>query len=462
MLDCVIKEAKIVNHTGHFEGEIGIKDGRITQVAKSIEETTDRKFNTHGKIVLPGLVDGHTHMEFPFMGTVTADDFETGTVASACGGVTTIIDFSIQPKGSSLLETYELWRKKADSKVCVDYSLHMVIREANQANLKQIRQIIRKGVQSVKLFMTYRRDGLLMSDINIYRIMKEVAKYGGVVGLHCENNDYIECLVSEFLAAEKTEPFYHAKSRPPEAEVEAVRRATTLAGFADANMYVVHMSTRGAMESVVEARNRGLDVYAETCPHYLTFTEDAYRGPAGKNYVMSPPLRRREDKEALWLGLASGQIRTVASDHCCFTSEQKDMGKEDFSRIPNGVPGTEVILPILYHGVSRGLISLERLVQLTSYNPARQFGLFPRKGTIQVGSDADIVVLDPKKRQRLTKDNLHSRMDNSIYERITVTGFPVLTLARGRVVHEDGQFVGKRGGGSYVPGRPHSVRPKDL
>jgi dihydropyrimidinase len=461
VLDLLIKNGKVVTHSEIFEAEIGIEDGKIKLISKAVEETADKVVDANGKFVLPGLVDGHTHMEFPFMGTVTVDDFEKGTVAAACGGVTTIIDFAIQQPGGSLLEAYQLWRKKADPKVCVDYSLHMIIRDATKGTLNEIHPLIMNGVQSVKLFMTYRKDSLLMNDFNIFRIMKEVAKHGGLVGLHCENNDFIECLVSEFLTSGNVGPEYHAKSRPPEAEIEAVRRALTLADFAKARMYVVHTSTEGAINSIWNGRLQGIDAYTETCPHYLTFTDEKYKSENGRNYVMSPPLRREQDRQALWEGIFDKRVNLVASDHCCFTSQQKDMGKDDFSKIPNGVPGTEVILPILYsEGVKKRGLSLQRLVQVTSYNPAKLFGLYPVKGALMIGSDADIVILDPEKKIRLSKDNLHSGTDHSIYEDITVIGYPVLTVLRGEIVHDNGQFTGKKGTGKYIPAQPYTIRPE--
>jgi len=457
LLDLVIKNGKIVTENDVFDGEIGVSNGQIVQLAKSISDPANRTVDAGHKLILPGLVDSHTHMEMPLGGTVTADDFESGTVAAACGGVTTIIDFAMQAVGSTLLDTYALWREKADPKVGIDYSLHLAIRDATKESLAQIKELIKRGVMSFKLFTTYRKAQIMMSDINICRTMEEATKWGGLVGIHCENNDYIECLVSEYLAQGNVEPEYHAKSRPPTSEVEAVRRVLTLAEFAKAPMYVVHTSTAEAAESIAEARAKGQDAHSETCPHYLTFTDAAYKGAKGKYYVMSPPLRSADDVRALWYDLANGKINTVASDHCCYTLEQKDRGKEDFSKIPNGVPGTEVILATLYsNGVAKGLITLQRLVQVSSSNPAKQFGLYPGKGALSIGSDADLVIFDPKKEMRLSKDNLHSKIDYSPYEDITVKGYPWMTISRGRVVYENGQFTGRRGDGKYVPGKPNA------
>lgn len=454
MLDLVIKNGKIVTESDLFEGDIGIKNGVISEIAGDISTSADETIDASGKMVIPGLVDGHTHFELPIMGTVTADDFESGTVAAACGGVTTVIDFAMPKKGTSLVATYDQWRKKADNKVAIDYGLHLIIHELDSENFAQIKQVMKKGVQSFKLFTTYRTRGLMLGDYDIFRVLREVSSHGGIVGIHCENNDFIECLVSQFLEQGHTEPKYHAKSRPPESEVEAVRRVISLGDFAQANLYIVHTSTGPAVQSIKEAKKRGSKAYSETCPHYLTFTDLKYESRNAKNYVMSPPLRKKEDLKALWNGIRNGEVHTVASDHCCFTSKQKDLGKNDFSKIPNGVPGTEVILPILYsEGVRRDIITLQDLVRVSSYNPAKQFGLYPKKGAIRIGSDADLVILDPRKKKKLTKDNLHSRLDNSIYEDVSVLGYPVLTLSRGRVAYRDDQFTGKKGTGEFVPGK---------
>ncbi len=453
VLDLVIRNGKIVTESGVFEADIGIKGSLIVEISKGIRDSANLKIDATNKIILPGVIDGHTHFELPVMGTTSADDYEHGTIAAACGGVTTVIDFATPAKGSNLLETIAESRKKADPKVSVDYSLHLVIDELTRQNFSQIKEVMTKCVQSFKLYTTYKKRGLMLDDLQIYRVMKEVSSRGGIVGLHCENNDFVERLTSEYLEQGKVGPIYHARSKPPESEIEAVRRVLSLAEFARAKVYIVHASTKATVESICEARERGVQVDCETCPHYLTFTIAKYEAANARNYVMSPPLRREEDLAALWRGISNGDVNTIASDHCPFTSQQKDLGKDNFTEIPNGVPGTEVILPILYsEGVGKGRISLTDLVRVSSLNPAKLFGLYPRKGTIQIGSDADLVVFDPKKKQRLTAENLHSRIDFSIYEDIKVTGFPIITISRGRIVYSDNQFTGKKGSGKFVPG----------
>jgi len=463
MLDLIIKNGKLVSAYGIFQSDLGVQDGKIVSISRSLETAADKVIDASGKLVLPGLIDGHTHMEMPFMGTTTADDFESGTAAAACGGVTTIVDFVVPAKGQTLLEAVEIWRKKADPKVSIDYALHLIIRDLNPTILSEIGKAVSYGITGFKLFMTYKKEGLWMDDGSIYTVMKEATKHGALVGLHCENADLIERYNAQFLAEGKTSAEYHAHSRPPLVEAEAVQRGIALATLAEANMYVVHMSTALACETVKAATARGLPLFAETCPHYLMFTDEMYLKPNGRNYIMSPPLRKEEDKQRLWQGLQEGSVQTVASDHACFNSQQKDMGKDDYTKVPNGVAGTEIILPILYsEGVRKGILSLDRLVKVTAYNPAKAFGLFPRKGQLAIGSDADLVVLDPQKKVRLSRDNLHSKLDHSIYEDVTVTGYPVVTVARGEVVYEDGKFTGKKGRGAFVKREPYANKRLEL
>lgn len=445
MLDLLLKNGKIVTESVTYDADIGVKDGEIAVISKSISESADKTLDVRGKLVLPGVIDAHTHFEMPFMGTLTADDFESGTVGAACGGVTTVIDFAMQQKGETVLDTYETWRKKADPKVVIDYSIHMAAREPVEAHL---RELVNRGVTSIKLFMAYKKE-LYSDDGTIFRTMTEMAKHGGLVALHCENADLIEVETQKLLAEGKVQPIYHARSRPPLFEVEAVERAVRLAEMTGCHMYPVHLSTKLGLDAIMQAQQRGLPIYAETCPHYLTLTEEQYNKPDAERFVMSPPLRKVEDRDAMWFGLASNHIKTVGSDHCVFTLKQKKQA--DFSKVPNGAPGTETLLGLVYsEGVRKGRITLNDLVRVTSANPSRIFGLYPEKGMIAIGSDADLVVFDPEKKVRLTVDNLHTKIDYSMYDDITVTGYPVATVSRGQVVQENGQFTGKKGAGKFV------------
>ena len=445
MLDLIVKNGKIVTESVTYEADIGVKDGKITTISRSVSESASRVLDATGKLVLPGVIDAHTHMEMPFMGTTTADDFESGTVGAACGGVTTIIDFAMQPKGETVVSTYEMWRKKADPKVAIDYSIHIAARDPDAAGLKEL---VSQGVPSVKLFMAYKKE-LYSDDGKIYQIMSEMAKYGGLTCLHCENADLIEVRSQELLAEGKVEPIYHARSRPPLFEAEAVERGVRLAEMTGCRMYPVHLSTKAGLESIIRAQDKGLPISAETCPHYLTFTEEQYKKPDAERYIMSPPLRTEEDRDALWFGLANDHIKTIGSDHCVFTLRQKK--QRDFTQVPNGAPGVETLLALVYsEGVRKGRITMNDLVRVTSYNPSRILGLHPEKGVIAVGSDADLVVFDPEKKVKLTVDNLHTRIDFSIYEDITVTGYPTVTISRGNIVYENGNFTGKKGTGRFV------------
>jgi len=459
LLDMIIRNGKIVTASDTFEGEIGIQNGKIVEVSKSSSESASRVINAQGKLVFPGFIDGHTHMEMPFMGTETIDDFYHGTVAAACGGVTTIVDFATPSKGEPPLNAYKTWRMKADPKVTIDYGIHMIYRDFSPENLSQVRRLVEEGVVSLKVFMAY-KGVFAMDDGALFRVMEEAVKNGSLVGLHAENGEVIDCLVARYLSEGKTDPEYHAKSRPALAEAEAAQRGIRLAEMAHSALYIVHTSTGLAVDEIREAENRGSPIYSETCPHYLTFTDEALKRPDGNKYIMSPPLRSEEDRAKLWQGLANGSIQTVGSDHAVFTSEQKNQ-YGSFDKVPNGVPGTELILPILYsQGIGKNIFSLNRLVQVGSSNAAKMYGLYPRKGTIAVGSDADIIIFDPQKRVRLSVDNLHSNIDYSIYEDVTVTGYPVMTISRGEVIAENGQFIGKKGRGQFVKGVPFtSGRP---
>ena len=453
-MDLLIKNGTLVTESQILRADIGVEAGIVTQLGSNIRSSGSNIIDASGKLVLPGGIDAHTHFEMPFMGTYTADDFESGTIAAACGGITTVIDFAVQEKRDTLLGTLEKWRRKADPKVCVDYALHMIIRDLNETTFGEIEQLVNRGIPSFKLFMTYRKEELLLDDGSILRVMQEVAKHRGLVGLHCENNDLVEYFTGGLLKEGRRQTKYHSEARPAIVEGEAVRRAIALAEVTGTSIYVVHTSSRLGREAIRDARHRGMPVFGETCPHYLMFTDEVYSRPDGMKFVMSPPIKKDIDRVALWEGLAKGDIKTVGSDHACFTSEQRLMGGDDITKMPNGVAGTEVIIPILFsEGVRNGIISLNTLVQVTSYNPARLFGLWPQKGTIAVGCDADLVVFDPDMNVQLTHSNLHSRIDYSIYENYTCHGYPVITISRGAIIQEHGRFNAQRGRGRFVERR---------
>jgi len=457
-LDFVVKNARIITGSESFESSIGVEGGSIVSISPNLEPSGARVYDARGKIVIPGGIDAHTHMELRVTGTTSADDFYSGTMAAACGGITTIIDFVDTQPGQTLLEALADYRSRADRKVAIDYGLHMMFKGQNLPDIDRIPEVVRKGVPSFKVYTAYRKRGLMLEDADISRVMEKVARAGGLVAVHAESESIIQRLIEKNLAAGNTGARYHALSRPASAEAEAISRVGRLAKAASARIYIVHLSSRAGKEEVEYARHRGTDVFAETCPHYLVLTDEVYERKDGRNFVMSPALKTPGDRAALWEGLApGGVIETVGSDHCPFTSAEKDWGEEDFTRIPNGVPGTEAIIPLLYsEGVRKGRISTFDLVRLTSGAPAMRFGLSPSKGTISVGSDADFVVIDPSRRVRMTADVMHSRIDYSVYDDITTEGYPVLTVSRGEIVMEDGEFVGRRGRGKFVPRRAAS------
>lgn len=453
-MDFLLKNARIVTSSTVFEGSIGVEDGKIASLSPNLEPSGATVFNAEGKIVIPGGIDAHTHMELPVANTTSADDFYSGTVAAACGGVTTIIDFVDPRPSETLLRALADYRKRADRKVAIDYGLHMMLKSQNLGEIERIPDVVRKGVPSFKVYTAYRKRGLMLEDPDILRVMRKVASVGGLVAVHAESERIIERLIQDNIAAGNTGPKYHALSRPAEAEAEAISRVTRLAYAAGARLYIVHLSSRVGKEEVERARGRGTNVFAETCPHYLVLTDEVYEREDGRNFVMSPALKKVDDCTALWDGLRpGGVIETVGSDHCPFPSYQKDWGEDDFTKIPNGVPGTEAIIPILYsEGVRKGRISMFDMVRVTSEAPAQRFGLSPSKGSISVGADADFVVIDPDKRVRMTSDVLHTNIDYSVYDHITTEGYPVLTVGRGEVVMDDGEFVGRRGRGRFIPG----------
>lgn len=457
-MDLVIKNGTIVTATETYKADIGCQNGKITSIGKEIKG--DQQIDAEGLYVFPGAVDMHTHLDMPFGGSVSSDDFYTGTVAAACGGTTTIIDFAIQTQGGTLKEALATWMKKAEGKAVTDYGFHVAITDLPPERMKEIPQMVEQGVTSFKLFLAY-KGALMVDDATFYQALKMARKYGALICVHAENGDVIDVLIKNLLKEGKTEPYYHAVSRPDRAEGEATFRAIALAEMAEAPIYIVHLTCAEALEKVRFARDKGLPVYAETCPQYLLLDVERYKEPNfnGAKYVMSPPLREAWNQEILWDGLRSGDLQVISTDHCPFNfAGQKDMGKDDFSKIPNGAPGVETRISLLYtEGVVKGQFSVNKMVELTATNPARLFGLLPEKGTIAVGADADIVLFDPKKEVTLTQRMLHQNVDYTPYEGMKVTGYPVKTIVAGKVVVDNGEFVGEKGTGKYIK-RKHFQR----
>jgi dihydropyrimidinase len=458
--DTIIRNGTVVTATDTYAADIGISGGKISALAAQLPiENAGRVIDAAGRLVIPGGIDVHTHLDMPFGGTTSADDFETGTTAAAFGGTTTLIDFAIQYKGQTLRQAFDTWMKKAHDKAVTDYAFHCIITDLGAAQLEEMGQLIREGVTSFKLFMAY--PGVFMlDDASIFRAMSQAAKYAGLICMHAENGGAIDVIVQKALAEGKRAPKYHALTRPTTAEAEATSRAIALAEMAGAPVYIVHLSCNEALEKVREARDRGLPVYAETCPQYLYLSLENFDVPGfeGAKYVFTPPLREKWHQEKLWQGLALDTLQVVSTDHCpfCF-KEQKELGKDDFTKIPNGGPGIEHRLSLIYTGgVHTKRFSANRFVELVSTAPAKLFGLYPRKGTIAVGSDADLVIFDPDEQQVISAKTHHMRVDYSMFEGIRVTGVPKTVLSRGLAVIDSGKFVGRPGSGQFLRRQTYS------
>ena len=448
----LIKNGTIVTATEKYVGDVLIDGETVHSIGTSLDEQVDRTIDATGKLVIPGGIDVHTHLDMPFGGAFSVDDFETGTKAAAHGGTTTIVDFAIQARGDTLRQAFDTWMGKAQDKAAIDYGFHMIMSEHSKELEREMADLVDLGVTSFKLFMAY-PGVFFMDDAGIFRCMQRSGEIGATICMHAENGPVIDVLVEQALRRGETEPKYHALTRPPRAEAEATHRAIALAEMADVPLYIVHLSAAEALEEVTRARNRGIHAHAETCPQYLFLSYDNYEEPGfeGAKYVMSPPLRDKAKQDQLWRGLAFNDLQAISTDHCpfCF-NEGKQLGVDDFSKIPNGAPGVETRMSLTYDGgVAAGRISVNRWVELTSTSPAKLFGLFPKKGTIAPGSDADIVIFDPDAHQVLGHKTLHMNVDYNPYEGRRVRGVTETVLSRGEVIVEGGNFIGRAGRGQY-------------
>ena len=452
--DTIIRNGSVVTATDTFVADVAISDGKVSAIGSNLPaENASDLIDAAGKLVMPGGIDVHTHLDMPFGGTTSADDFETGTRAALFGGTTTLIDFAIQYKGQALRQAFDTWMKKASSKAVCDYAFHCIVTDISGGQLSEMNDLVREGVTSFKLFMAY--PGVFMlDDGSIFKALQTTSHNGGMVCMHAENGSAIDVIVQQALAEGKKSPKYHALTRPTTAEAEATARAIALAEMAGAPIYIVHLSCNDALEKVREARDRGLPVYAETCPQYLYLSIENFDAPGfeGAKYVFTPPLREKWHQEKLWNGLSRDHLQVVSTDHCpfCF-KEQKELGKDDFTKIPNGGPGVEHRMSLIFSGgVASGRFSANRFVELVSTTPAKLFGLYPRKGTIAAGSDADIVIFDAKRKHTISAKTHHMRVDYSMFEGIQVTGMPDVVLSRGKVVISDGKFLGRAGTGEFL------------
>lgn len=448
----LLQNGTVVNGQESGKKDILVDGETICRVEENISpEEADEILDLEGKLVFPGFIDAHTHFDLEVSGTVTADDFASGTLAAIAGGTTTIVDFATQNKGETLGEALANWHRKADGKASCDYGFHMAISDWNEETFAQIEDMIAAGVTTFKLYMTY--PAMKLNDGEIYEVLKRLKDMGGIAGVHCENADVIDALIREAKAQGRLDAETHPKVRPAQLEAEAVHRLLVTAQTAGTPIIVVHLTCKEACREIEEARARGQEVYAETCPQYLLMDDSLYEqgGAEAAKYVISPPLRKKEDQECLWKALKEERIQTVSTDHCSFTTKQKAMGIEDFTKIPNGMPGVETRGTLLYtYGVREGRISLEQMCRFLSENPAKLYGMYPEKGCIAPGSTADLVVMDPEKEAVITASTQHYAMDYAPFEGTKIKGCIDKVYLHGTLVVDKGAVQIEKAG-RYVP-----------
>ena len=448
----LITGGTVVTASETLQADVLVEEEKVAAIALNLDVQADRTIDATDRYVIPGGVDVHTHFDLPFGGSFCSDDFGTGTRAAAFGGTTTCVDFALQDYGESLRQGLDRWFEKGQ-KAQTDFGLHMIVREVNDQVLKEMDQLVGEGITSFKLFMAY--PGVFMlDDAAIFKAMQRAADSGALIMMHAENGGPIDVLVQQHLAEGKIDPVYHGLTRPAAMEGEAVHRVFKMAELAGAPAYIVHLSSRDALDAVQEARDRGVAAFAETCPQYLYLSIDDLARPdfEGAKFVCSPPLRSKEHQDELWKGLAQGDLQIVATDHAPFNFKgQKDMGKDSFADIPNGLPSVEDRVTLIFQRVRSGQLSPSRWVELVATNPAKMFGLYPRKGTIAPGFDADIVIFDPNRERVISAEDHHMNVDYSCYEGMTVWGVPETVMQRGNVLVENDQWFGTEGGGTFVP-----------
>lgn len=446
-MDLMIKNGTIVTEKEMFRGDIAVKDGIIAAIGNDLSDIPcDNVVDATGKLVLPGAVDAHTHLAMPFGGTISADGYFAGTRAAACGGTTTVFDFALQNFDEKMLDVVKRRGALAAPEAAVDYAFHIGVKDVHGDLLDSMEEAVAYGVPSFKVFMVY---DFGVTDGVFYRVLEKAKAIGALICVHAENNEMVNTLVDKYISEGKTEPWYHYLSRPEFVEAEADSRAISWAKSLNAPLYIVHLANKQGVEYVTKAKEEGYTIYAETCPQYLNFTSDVYKREDGRNFVCSPPMKGQDSQDAIWEALKRGDIDTVATDHCPFQQSEKDWGKDDFTKIPNGCAGVENMYPYMLAKANEGKISFMKAVEVCSSNPARIYGCL-QKGSLTVGKDADIVIYDPEKDFTVTCENMHSDYDHTIWEGTELHGYPVKTYSRGRLVFDNGEFRGEPGWGKFI------------
>jgi dihydropyrimidinase len=443
-MSILIKNCQIITAEENYFADIYIEQEKVTTIGTNLSMSADREINANGKYVIPGGIDVHTHLDMPLGNISSSDDFETGTRAAAYGGTTTIIDYATQSKGMRMRGAFDIWRMKAEGKACIDYGFHMIVTDLSDDHFNDMDELVSEGITSFKFFMAY-PNLLMVDDATILKAMNKSAENGGLICIHAEDGYAIDAFVKKAIADNNILPIYHALTRPTKTEADAVQRTI---------VYIVHVSSYDALRKIIEAQEKGIEVFAETCPQYLFLSIEDLEKPyfEGAKYVLTPPLREKFNQEKLWEGIINNHIQIVSTDHCPFNFKgQKELGKNDFTKIPNGGPGIENRMQLIFEGgVNQKRISLNRWVAITSTNPAKLFGLFPRKGKIAVGSDADIIIWNPNINHIISARTHHMRVDYSMYEGFSVGGNAEIVLSRGEVIINEGKWIGKSGRGKFI------------
>lgn len=446
-MDLLIKNGTIVTEKEMFRGDIAVKDGIIVSIGNDLSDIPcENVVDATGKLVLPGAIDAHTHLAMPFGGTVSADGYYAGTRAAACGGTTTVFDFALQDFDETMMDVIRRRDALAAPEAAVDYAFHIGVKDVHGDLLDSMKEAVDYGVPSFKVFMVY---DFGVTDGVFYRVLEKAKEIGALICVHAENNEMVNTLVDKYISEGKTDAWYHYLSRPEFVEAEADSRAIAWAKSLNAPLYIVHLANKKGVEYVTKAKEEGYQIYAETCPQYLNFTCDVYKREDGRNFVCSPPMKGQESQDAIWEALKRGDIDTVATDHCPFQQSEKDWGKDDFRKIPNGCAGVENMYPYMLSKANEGVIPFTKVVEVCSSNPARIFGC-GQKGSLTVGKDADIVIYDPEKDFTVTCENMHSDYDHTVWEGTKLHGYPVKTFSRGRLVYDNGEFKGEPGWGKLI------------